>query len=42
VTQHKVGVAVSGQKPGIDAKGGRDFKVYWKGFQIRVKVLKED
>jgi len=32
---------IIGQKSMIDAKGGRDFEVYWKGFQARVKVLKE-
>ncbi len=30
VTHHVVGVADIGQKPMPDAKGGRDFKVYWK------------
>jgi len=41
VTHHTVDVAVIGQKPMVDAKGGRDFKVYWKELQVRVKVLKE-
>lgn len=41
MTQHKVAETVRGQKPMTDAKGGRDFKVYRKEFQARVKVLKE-
>ena len=41
VTYHVVDVTITGQKPVVDAKGGRDFKVYWKELQVRVKVLKE-
>ena len=41
VTHHTVDVTDIGQKLMADAKGERDFKVYWKGFQVRAKVLNE-
>jgi hypothetical protein len=41
VTYHMVDMTDVGQKPMTGAKGRRDFKVYQKGFKVRVKVLKE-
>lgn len=41
MTHHMVDVDAVEQKPMVDAKGRRDFKVYWKELQVRVKVLKE-
>ncbi len=41
MTYHTVDMTVIGQKPMTDAKGRRNFKVYQKGFKVRVKVLKE-
>lgn len=41
MTHYMVDVDAVGQNPMVDAKGRRDFKVYWKGLQVKVKVLKE-
>ena len=41
MTHYRVNVTILDQKSGTDAKGGRNFKVCQKEFQVRVKVLKE-
>ncbi|SKC93000.1 hypothetical protein [Maledivibacter halophilus] len=41
MTYHTVDMTAIGQKPMVDAKGERDFKVYQKEFKAKVKVLKE-
>ena len=38
---YTVNVATIGQKPMIDVKGERNFKVYQREFRTRAKVLKE-
>ena len=41
MTHHKVDVTIVGQKPRVDAKGRRNFKMYQKESKAKVKVLKE-